>query len=508
MPEPEDRTLTAGERARFTVFRDGGRAPVSWCIRDLRGREVLDGVLGPAGFVHDGSAPLDVPALPVGVYRLEIASGAARADVAFAVAPAPTTPPDPFFGNHVVPIPQTVATARKLGIGSLRAHDMSSFTLWYRVEPEPGSFVWQDSQVAAYAEGGAFAWLGTLQKTPGWAARCPDDTPMEPARERYVFPPDSEEHWRRYVRRVVRRYPRIEAWEVWNEPYHTGFWKGTPEQYVELLRAAAEAVRTARAGALVVGGCVNAANSANRTWFQRILAAGALRHMDVLSFHRYFSPDRPDDLERYRDEIRWLREEMRRAGGPVRPLWNSEWGVNSAAFPTERVDGVSGRHAVWPAPDPRLAAGQLLKVVAVSRGEGLGRIFYYFTAPRGHASEVYNIMDMVGVGGLPKPLGIAYAAASQLLRDVRTARRLDLPSPWTGYSFEAARDSLPVAVIWSLDGTPVPFPALTAAGCIVHDMFGNPPAGRVQDFRGEPMLVSAGNPAESLPGLLSPGSRP
>jgi len=194
--------------------------------------------------------------------------------------------------------------------------------------------------------------------------------------------------------------------------------------------------------------------------------------MDVLSFHRYFDPLRLDEADRYAEEISWLRDEMQSAGGPLLPLLNSEWGVNSGASATLSIDGVSGRHAISPAPDPRLAAAQLAKMCAVGLGEGIQRSYCYFMAPRGHFHEVYNIMNLLEVGGHPKPLAIAFAAASKMLAGVSDPRRLSLPDPWRGYLFRTSEQQ--TAVLWSADGRPVPL-AGTRLGLPLRtfDMFGN-----------------------------------
>ena len=80
---------------------------------------------------------------------------------------------------------------------------------------------------------------------------------------------------------------RIQNWEVWNEPYWTGFFTGTPEEYAELLQVACRAIKRADPHAVVVGGCFTPADEA---WTRRVLAAGGLEFMDVLSYHVYWSP--------------------------------------------------------------------------------------------------------------------------------------------------------------------------------------------------------------------------
>lgn len=500
--EPWDRTLVLGQEA-VAVLSYWSAEPLRrlrYEVQDIRKRTLMSGSIPPLVLRNRFDAPIELPSKQAGAFRFLARVGRTEVDVAFSVAPNPAPGRNPFFGSHCVPIAHTIATAQKLGIAGLRSHDMSTFTHWWLVEPKQRELVWDEAQWQAY-HGTGFEWLGLLEKTPVWAAACPPNTPSVRG-ARKAFPPQDLGDWRRYVGAVVRHYLSIRQWEVWNEPYHRGFWRGTPEQYVRLLRTAYETIKAIDPGLAVVGGCVNVSNASNRQWARTIFHLGALRWMDVLSFHRYFDPLRLDEADRYAEEIAWLRDEMENAGGPLLPLLNSEWGVNSGASPTLAIDGVSGRHAVCPAPDPHLAAAQLTKVCAVGLGEGIERSYCYFMAPRGHFHEVYNIMNLLEVGGHPKPMAIAFAAASKMLATASGPQRLSLHDPWLGYVFRTGEQQ--TAVLWSADGRPLP---LAACGpglpFQTFDMFGNSIAGRGEFFDGEPMYVRGRNLEAILRSLLA-----
>jgi len=498
IPGPRDRTLVLGQES-VAVLSCRSAEPLrrlQYEVQDIRKRTVMSGTLP----VYRSDAQVKLPSHRAGAFRFLARARGTEVDVAFSVAPKPAPTRNPFFGAHCVPIAHTIATARKLGIAGLRGHDMSTFSHWWLVEPKREESAWDDTQWQAY-HGAGFEWLGLLEKTPVWAAACPPDTPSARG-ARKAYPPRDLADWRRYVDAVVRRYSSIRQWEVWNEPYHHGFWRGTPEQYVHLLRTAYEAIKAIDPGLTVVGGCVNVSNGSNRQWARAIFRLGALRWMDVLSFHRYFDPVRLDEADRYAEEIAWLRVEMERAGGPVLPLLNSEWGVNSGAHPTLAIDGVSGRHAVCPAPDPRLAAAQLVKVCAVGSGEGIERSYCYFMAPRGHFHEVYNIMNLLEVGGHPKPMAIAFAAASRMLAGASHPQQLSLPEPWRGYVFRTGAQR--TAVLWSPDGRPVPFPGSEPGLPFrTFDMFGNPATGRSGTLDKEPVYLRGTALEAILPRLLA-----
>jgi xylan 1,4-beta-xylosidase len=76
----------------------------------------------------------------------------------------------------------------------------------------------------------------------------------------WAYPPKDYAKWAelvyQWVRHCVRKYgrPEVESWlwEVWNEP-NISYWKGTPEQYLELYDYSADAVKRALPSARVGG---------------------------------------------------------------------------------------------------------------------------------------------------------------------------------------------------------------------------------------------------------------
>ena len=245
---------------------------------------------GQSGFTFTLAA--DFPR-PRGMFKLhgtltDDAGRSLSAPVAttFARLPVPADVPaeDSFFGIHTTLRPGSLAVARALGNRWIRLHDASWATKWAAVEPEEGDFRFVDDGIDA-ARAAGLSVLGMLCGTPPWASVNPRATSGYWSGYNYPDRADGAALWSRYVTRTVAHYRgRIDHWEVWNEPWSTGFFRGTPAQYGELLGLAAIATRQANPEARILG-FNTAAHKGD--WTSEALAATPSDAFDIFSFHDY-----------------------------------------------------------------------------------------------------------------------------------------------------------------------------------------------------------------------------
>ena len=163
-----------------------------------------------------------------------------------------------------------------------------------------------------------FKVLAVLGYSPTWASTHPEV-------DYYVgkgapFPPRDIEDWEDYCREYMTRFKgRITHFEVWNEPNTSenhgeaaaaGFFRGTTDQYVQLLEATYRVAREVDPKIKVVGG---SGTGEFLDWCEKILSRGAAKHMDILSFHSYTTPGlaRGSEPARKIGDIGWLAEKVR-----------------------------------------------------------------------------------------------------------------------------------------------------------------------------------------------------
>ena len=102
-----------------------------------------------------------------------------------------------------------------------------------------------------------------------------------------AFDSDEMTNWQSFVRETVdanKNY--IYFWDVWNEPSLDMFKYGSPEEYVQLLKATYPVIKEANPNAKVVV-TLSAEGHDNTGFEDQVMALGGGDYFDVLSIHPY-----------------------------------------------------------------------------------------------------------------------------------------------------------------------------------------------------------------------------
>ena len=208
-------------------------------------------------------------------------------------------------------------------------------------------------------------------------------------------PPKELAEWRELVRALaqhcVDRYgaAEVRSWkfEVWNEPNLRYFWAGTKEQYFELYRQSAEAVKSVDP-ALAVGG----PSTAQAGWAGDLLDYCAARQVpiDFVSTHIY--PDDPqknvfgDDRAYSYEEVipkalTMVRQQIKASKYPNLPLYITEWASQNPAFIAHTIKSCAG----------------LAEVMSYWTFDN---VFEELGVPRGFFNGAFGLL---GTRGVPRP---------------------------------------------------------------------------------------------------------
>jgi len=234
---------------------------------------------------------------------------------------------------------------------------------WGAFEPQPGVWNWKvgDRLMRNAAITGVDV-LASVAYSAEWAAAGPT----------IYHPPKDPAAYADFCRRLVERYgpggafwrantglsPRpLRAFEIWNEPWTSFFWRPQPDPaaYARLLRAAAGAIRAADPSVKILASAdvfqMRTDTTQSLDWFRLLLQVDRdlFRNLvDVYSVHLYTQTRSPDDLsvpQRWRFDRALITRDLAAAAGASHPLWITEFGwTTNASHPDFVSEATQARY--------------------------------------------------------------------------------------------------------------------------------------------------------------------
>jgi hypothetical protein len=198
--------------------------------------------------------------------------------------------------------------------------------------------------------------------SPSWANGGFDDDKYPPTAEHAT-------DWYNFVKACADRYIPlgVEAWEMWNEPNITGFWRPicNVENYTKIvLKNGANAVRSSAAVLkkhviVVSGGLSPAATDGENIhpldFLKGIYANGGKAYMDAIGHHPYCFPESPASMVEYSafQMTPHLYQIMVDNGDGNKKIWGTEFGYHTGnaslggVFVSKQAQYVALSYKLW-----------------------------------------------------------------------------------------------------------------------------------------------------------------
>ncbi len=280
------------------------------------------------------------------------------------------------------------------------------------------------------------------------------------------YPPKDPQLFADAMSMFAKRYPSVDAWQVWNEPNLPSFWRPheDPIGYGRLLQVTAPALRQSAPGKPVI--------MAGMAYYSQMPVKGGLMLEElgklgvqqlgtVVAYHPYSQEPESDEpgVNDFILRAQQLNATLRSVQVPA--IWATEWGWSSYAGPKElqEIIGTDGQ------------ADYLLRRLALMSALDYDRIFLFALSDldsRASARDQhYGLLDLQGK---PKP---AYKALKRFL--TISGPRLEPNDPPTLaatiddlYSIAWKRsDGRNLWLFWSASGAEVQLTGVTRA--TLHD---------------------------------------
>lgn len=350
---------------------------------------------------------------------------------AAACAPPPVTPPPagcttadigiaagaPLMYLSDADLDREIAEIRSVGARWLRV-DID----WSVIEPNRGQQNWSvPDRVIDKARAAGLELVGIIAYTPAWAR-------VANGADTHGYPADPAE-FATFSRQVAQRYSnRVSHWEIWNEPNLTSFFRPAADvdKYVQLLAAAAPAIKSVQGSARILNGGLAPAvddgtNISPVTFVQQLYAKGAQQHFDILSIHPYSYPALPSDASTQNwntfHRMRLMRDTMVQYGDSATKIWATEFGAPTGTA----SNSVS----------PQRQSDIIADGIAEARRLGyVEKVFIYSMRDRGtDRNDVEQNFGLLYQNFTTKPARAVVRAAANACVPVSSSLDTDTPAP-------------------------------------------------------------------------------
>jgi len=288
---------------------------------------------------------------------------------------------------------------QELGVGTIRIP-----LQWQLVRIRPGEYDWSTiDRLVKATQTKQIEVLFTIRTTFREETKKPK--PKKGAIPQISPPSVDREHWVHFVETLANRYRGQGVnYEIENEVNGEAFWKGTLEEYLELLKAGYDVIKKADPKAKVLPsamGCGIVRNFQSElvrqeawkwhdSWLQPILST---KKFDVVNIHNYYFPnDIVANGLTFRSYLEHIHDLMKKSGLEDRPIWITETGYVSAPTATSgRMDnGSYEKQAKW-----------LTEAYQQAFELGVERIYWLLLRDR--KEPYFGSMGLADAKGNPRP---------------------------------------------------------------------------------------------------------
>ena len=317
------------------------------------------------------------------------------------------------------PTPGPVRTALETGAKQLRF-----FVSWADLEPggagtyDPGSALQQvyDAAIKQMNDQGAQP-IFVVVRTPRWANGSAEQ----------LVPPRDPADYGRFMGAFAQhneRVGKVAAYEIWNEPDESAFWKPAPDadKYTAMLKSTYAETRGKTTAAIITG----ATTGNNYNWIEGLYDRGAKGSFDGVAVHTDTSCLTAAPSEFYRDNdtrrlgqftflaYREVRASML-AKGDDKPIWMTELGWSStggAANSCERGAGKGVKPSGVTRDEQAKFLTQAYSCLANDPYVVSAGWFTMFDTPTGTEIDEFHHYGLLDVAGGQKPSYGAFKAVA------------------------------------------------------------------------------------------------
>ena len=249
-----------------------------------------------------------------------------------------------------------------------------------------------------------------------------------------------------YVRAVVKHYPELDTFELWNEPNNNGFWgpKSNSNEYANFVKIISKAIKELRPDATVIAGAIDVSKN-GVAWSRELFDYGIYPYIDAFSTHPYYHPALNDDA--FLPKLKQYQNIIEDYGG-WKDIWLTEIGWTT--FGKKELEETQAK--------------EMIKILAHSDYAGVTSTLFNITA----GAEDFGLID-TDIGNRVKPNYLSTTTYYVQTQGAQFLTKLDLNPDC--HTFLYRKNDKPMLISWCHTGDTAKL--IFDDPVKVYDMYGN-----------------------------------
>jgi len=280
------------------------------------------------------------------------------------------------------------------------------------------------------------------------------------------YPPRDPQEFAKRMALLAKRYPSVNAWQVWNEPNLPSYWRPheDPAAYARLLQASAQALRKVDpAKPVVMAGMAYYSQMPVKggIMLEKLGSLGVQQIKGIAAYHPYSQQPESDEPGKRDFLLRSQQLNQMLRGAQLPAIWATEWGWSSYAGPKELQELIGDQGQ----------ADYVLRRLALMSALDYDKIFLFALSDLDNrASPRDQYYGLLNLQGQPKPVYLALQRLLKLsgprLQPADSPRLARLPEDLFGVAW-TREDGKHLWMFWSASGAALHLPNVNRAE--LHD---------------------------------------
>lgn len=282
--------------------------------------------------------------------------------------------------------------------------------------------------------------------TPKWATSAPKGSS-----EWRLYPPKPSylPHFKDYISKMTNLYKgKVFAYEIWNEPNGSPFYRGTAKEFAPLLQTSYETIKSIDKEAKVMAFGLTHYDKSASNFMKGVFDEIGSDYCDGVSFHPYTKGRLDPDATHLDQQFKWIRGDIKKFGKD-KDLWTTEFGFFTPQKFSKEFTPFKNQSVPKRLISEEECARFYVRHISTSFANGTEKAFYFIFQEGDIANRWFH--GFVGVNGTR--LKSAYFASAACIRNLDYTDCLGLTKVYKDISVTRfKKENAFVTVAWKTKG--------------------------------------------------------